>query len=1098
MNPLAGVRGAARDEGHEGGEPEAIRIQLLGGFRVSVGARIIEQSEWRLRKAASVVKLLTLAPSHHLHREQVMNRLWPGSGRKAASNNLRRVLHAARKVLDPDLGSRYLVSEDESLVLCPKSDLWVDVEAFEASASSARRSRDPAAYRSTVHLYTGDLLPGNLYEEWAEDRRVELRNKYLMLLIELSKLREERGDSGSAIEVLQEVVTSEPHYEKAHFNLMRLYAEAGQRYRAMQQYDRLRQSLARELGTEPEAASRHLYEEIVAGHVPTTGQPTDSLPTKVYGAGDHNLPATRTSFVGRERALVELKRTLAMARLLTLTGAGGCGKTRLAMEVARDLVGTYPDGAWLVELAPQSRPELLPQTVAAALGVRERSHRSPTDALVDFLRTRTLLLVLDNCEHLLDACARLADTLLASCPGLRILTTSREALRVAGEVIWLVRPLSLPEVRGPTAIHELEGSESVRLFMERVRYRQPAFVLTTQNVSAVAEICRQLDGIPLAIELAAARVGAMSVEQIAARLGDPLGLLIRGNRTDRPGHRTFRETLEWSYWLLSEPERKLFAQLSVFVGGCTLEAAETVVSGSYLGGGKVLDLLSELVDKSLVTAEAAGDGGLRYRLLEPIRQYALERLEESGQLEVTRRYHTRFYLAEAETAEPELTGLRQTWWLDRLESEYGNLRAALSWSLERGDELGLQLGSVLWRFWYMRGYLSEGRKWLEEALAESHTGSPSVRAKALDGAGWLAETQGDYESARSLYEESLELAQSSGDREIVASSLGSLGSVALSQGDHERARALLEKSLSLLRELGNERSVFSGLNTLAAVASSQGDHDRAMILYQEALRLGRKVGDAQGIAISLGNLGFTTLVYGDQERAQALLEESLARLQKVGDTWDVAICLNNLGLAALSREDHESAAMQLQKSLKISRELGDMVGIARGLEGMAAVAATRRKAQLAARLWGAAQALREDLGAPIPPDEDAILESYWTAARDQLDEPVWEIEWAKGRAMTAEQALEYVLFTEDLSPAASVTPGDLSVSGQQAALTRREEEVAVLVARGLTNREVAAELVISEHTAATHLRRILKKLGLQSRAQIGSWMSGEQQGPIQT
>src|SRR5215213_77325 len=520
-----------------------VRIRLLGGFSVWVGEGKVDESAWRFRKAASLIKLLALAPSPRMHRERAMDLLWPESGKKAASNNLRQTLHVARKTLhpDPEIASGYLTLSGEQLVLCPEGQLWVDVEAFEEAADTARHSKDPAAYRVAIELYSGELLPEDRYEEWAESRRQELRQTFLSLEIELARLYEERGaeeDLTAAVQALQRVLGEEPTNEEAHVGLMRLYALSGRSGEALRQYGRLSEALSSGLGGEPSASARALREEIAAGRFP--GDPTEPAgpPTEETsgGARAHNLPAQRTSFVGREREMLELKRQLAMTRLLTLSGAGGSGKTRLALEVVRDLVGAYPDGVWLVELARLPKGALVPQAVAKAVKVPEQPGRSLTEALVDTLREKRLLLVLDNCEHLIEAAARLADALLSSCPHLRVVATSREALGVEGELVWRVDPLSVPDAepdahRPLATTGELARYEAVRLFVERAKLRSPRFELTEENAGAVVQICRQLEGMPLSIELAAARVRALSLEQIAQRLEDSLKLLRSDSRT---------------------------------------------------------------------------------------------------------------------------------------------------------------------------------------------------------------------------------------------------------------------------------------------------------------------------------------------------------------------------------------------------------------------------------------------------------------------------------------------------------------------------------------------------------------------------------------
>jgi predicted ATPase/DNA-binding SARP family transcriptional activator len=593
--------GSSQDE-----RSEPLRVWLLGGFRVAEGLRITERSAWRSRKAAALVKLLSLAPRHQLHREQVMDLLWPDLGRKSASNNLRQALYTARRALasDPSEGSRYLASKDESLVLYPEEWLWVDVDAFEEAVATARRTRDPAAYRVAIELYTGELLPEDRYEEWVEHRRENLRQMHSALLIELAGLYEEGGEHGPAIEALRKAAAEEPTFEEAHAGLMRLYALSDQLGEALSQYEHLRGALSRIHGTEPGETTQRLREDIAAGRFSADRQQLGS-PEQPPVAGKHNLPAARTSFVGRKQEILEIKRELAMTRLLTLTGAGGSGKSRLALEVAKELVGSYPDGKWLVELAGLSEGALVPQALAATLGVQEEPDRSLTNTLIDFLREKKVLLILDNCEHLIDAAVRLSSTFLDSCPHLTMMATSREPLSVASEIERAVPALSVPNMTRQITVEELEGYESVRLFaeralfVERTLYGSSGFALASDNTRAVAEICSRLEGIPLAIELAAAWVGTLSVEQISERLKDSLRILKSGSRTITPRQRTLRGAMDWSYDLLGEPEQILFRRLSVFAGGWNLEASEAVGAGDSVEEADVLDLLWGLVNKSL-------------------------------------------------------------------------------------------------------------------------------------------------------------------------------------------------------------------------------------------------------------------------------------------------------------------------------------------------------------------------------------------------------------------------------------------------------------------------------------------------------------------
>jgi predicted ATPase/DNA-binding SARP family transcriptional activator/DNA-binding CsgD family transcriptional regulator len=1019
-----------------------------------------------------------------------MNLLWPDLGKKAASNNLRRVLHFARRSLDPAEGSRYLASQDDSLVLCPGGPLWVDVEAFQEATVAARRSRELAAYGAAIELYAGELLPDDRYEEWAEKRRQELRGTFLYLLSELTGLYEERGDYGHAVETIQRALSEDPANEEAHARLMRLYALSGRQGEALTQYQRLREALSGWLGTEPSATTRALREEIAADRFTLT-QPAAPAPEEAPHAGKHNLPAPRTTFVGREREMVEVKRLLAMSGLLTLTGTGGCGKTRLALEVARDLIGTYPDGVLLVELAPLSEGALVPQVVAGTLGVREQLGRSLLENLLSALRNKEVLLILDNCEHLIDAAARLADALVDACPRLRVLATSREPLGVRGELSWLVPPLSVPDAQQSPTAQELEGYESARLFADRASRRHPGFELTPGNATAVAQVCAEVEGIPLAIELAAATIGMLSAEQVAERLGHSLKLLTGGDQTVDHRHQTLRAALDWSYELLREPEQVLFRRLSVFAGGFTLEAAESVGAGGGIDEEDVLALLTMLVEKSLVIAEENWETGARYRLLAPVRQYAQEKLSVSREVEAIGRRHAKFFLALAEEAEPELSRPRQAEWLDHLETEHDNFRAALSWALEREIDLGPRMAGALCRFWHTRGYLSEGRRYLE-AVARSDVAPVTVRAKALDGLGWIAEPQGDYERAHLAYEESLRLYRLSNDKRGVANALGDLGSLALDRGEYGQATSLLQESLTLHRELGGKEEVVGVLDSLGVLASAKGDREQSISFFREALALSRGTGNVRRTAISLGNLGITMLVHGDPEQATELLEDSLALFRDIGDSSNVAISLMYSALAALTRGDHERVRALSEESLKLLQKAEDKQHIADCLEIMAGGAGAQGQAHRAARLWGAAEALRADIGVPLQPEDRRVLEPYLATARASLSEEAWQAALEEGRAMMPEQAIGYSLSSEEPVVSSQVA---YRSGGDPTALTPREEEVAAHVARGLTNRQIASELSISEHTVANHVAKILRKLSLSSRSQITAWVAERRTPP---
>jgi predicted ATPase/DNA-binding SARP family transcriptional activator/DNA-binding CsgD family transcriptional regulator len=1071
--------------------PDVARVWLLGGFRVSVGSRIIGEDRWRLRKAASLLKLLALAPGHRLHREQAIDLLWPELSKKAASNNLRQTLHATRRALisDPAEASRYLASEDESLVLCPEGDLWVDVDAFEEAAATARRARDPGAYRATLELYAGELLPGDRYEEWAEGRRQELRHTWLSLHVELARVYEGRGEYEKGVELLQKAVLEEPTNEQMHAGLMRLYAFSERRGEALAQYQRLRETLSGELGAEVSATTQRLSDDIAAGRL-LPAHPTVAPTAEPSEAGKHNLPAPRTSFVGREREMMEIKRHLAMTRLLTLTGVGGSGKTRLALEVASELISAYPDGVWLAEFASLSQGEFVPQALAEAVGVQGQPGRPLTDTLVDALRAKKMLFILDNCEHLIDAVVSLVAFLLDSCPHLRILATSRETLRAVGEVTWTVSPLSVPDLRSALTVAKLEGYESVRLFVDRARQRNPAFALTSDNARDVAQICAYLEGLPLAIELAAARIKMLPPHALLERLRDRFKLLTGGPREFSERQRTLRNTIEWSYKLLEEGEKTLFGRLSVFSGGATLEATERVCD--TLGDLSVdtLEGISSLLDKSLLQREEGSEGEPRFVMLETIREYAHERFEESKGVEEVSRLHAEYFVALAEKAEPVLWGAEDAAWFQRLEAEHGNLRAALSWSLGGADfEEGLRLAGALGEFWHARGYYEEGKRWLERALAKDVRISAAAYPKALEALGWLANEMGDMEGAEVAAKKGLKLGNLVGIESIrKASFLRILGATARIRGDHEHAKELYEESLALSREAGDMRGIAHALITLGWAASTRGDHEYAKVLYEESLVLSRELGGAQPLGDSLIALGNEYLLEGDHRRATALNEEAAALLRERGHRGDLQYALDNLAWAALLRGDHERARELHEESLMLCQELGDRTIAAESLEGLACGAGAKGDPERAAKLFGAAEALRSAVGYQQAPKESALREPFMEAARSRLDEVSWAKAFMEGRTMGLGRAVEYALSKEekaDLHP----TPAPEESSADQApvALTRREREVAALVAHGHSNRQIASDLFLSERTIENQIANIKRKLGRSSRTEIAAW-----------
>ena len=678
----------------------------------------------------------------------------------------------------------------------------------------------------------------------------------------------------------------------------------------------------------------------------------------------NNLPKQVTSFIGRERELAEVRKLLGNTRLLTLTGPGGIGKTRLSLQVGAEVTDDYSDGVWFVELAAVADSRLVPQTVASVLGVKEEAGRPVAEALVTYVKNRLLLLILDNCEHLVLACAELASQLLRSASHLKILTSSRENLHIAGESVYTVPGLSVPDIHHGAPLEAMPQYEAMRLFIDRAVAAQPAFRMTDQNGTAIADICRRLDGIPLAIELAAAHVRALSVEEIAAHLTDRFRLLVRGDRTAVPRQQTLQALIDWSYDLLIEPERALLRRLSVFAGGWTLEAAEAVAAGGEIAEPDVLDLLSRLVEKSLVAADL---DAARYRLLETVRRYALDRLGRAGEEARTRSRHLAFYLALAEKARPQLVGREQGAWLARLDLERENLLSAHAWCDDApgGAESGLKLVSSMRRYWMIRGLLGLGHRVTVEALGRPGAQQRSLaRWEALCDAGQLGGWMGRYAEAQGYLEECLAIARDLGDKERVASVLQPLGLASLGQGNLLAAREYFGEALALARELGNRRELAAALNALAQLHRVEGDLDKAEPLYQDVLALARELGDRESIAIALLNLAMVSIARGFGDRVRSMLLEVSAIVDEIG-----------------SKPLAQSA-----------------------LEVCAGLAAFSEQWERVARLYGAVEAHTERTGLHRDPADQAFLAPLIARAQEALGAAAFAAAEATGRALAYEKA----------------------------------------------------------------------------------------------
>lgn len=934
-------------------------IYLLGQFRIEQQSQSIQLPT---RKIESLLAHFILHPGKHA-REKIAALFWGDSSDTKARNSLRNALAVINKNLGPDL----FLADRQIVQINPEYLLWVDAHEFENQATEFLADPTPEIINVNLDLYQADLLI-DFYDDWIFPLREHFHSLFIDTLLQMTQQMRSQSEYDRAIDFSRKILAFDKANERAYQHLMFCYMAQGDRNAALKQYMNCKQSLIDELGVEPATATMALYQWIEQA-------PKDVGP---FSAQITNLPIPLTSFIGRKRETAEVKQLLSSSRLLTLIGPGGSGKTRMGIQVATDLLDFFEDGVWWVELATLTDESLIPQAIAKALGVQEVANQSLSESISKFLRSKEILLILDNCEHLIEACVQITADLLEACPYLKIIATSRESLNMAGENIWRIPSLSLPDPQQISLVERLLKFESIRLFVERASAIWSDFALTEQNAPFVAQICHRLDGIPLAIELASARIKVLTPEQISARLDDRFRLLTGGGRTAIPRHQTLRAMIDWSYDLLTEDERSLFRGLGVFRGGWTLEAAESVFSGS-VEAGELIDLMTSLVDKSMVIRERGQGGEARFNMLETIREYSYEKLRHSDEENQIRKRHLHYYLELVESVKPHLgfflSDREILSWMKILDAEQDNMRTGLK--LAQADsalsEMGLRMAGNLHWFWLTRGQLSEGRERLDRILANNLNVSTPILAQALLSAGFLGCWQGDFRPARARLEQSLELFEQLGEKSGIAFSLHGLGFAANGLGEHALAGTIFEKGLNIARDIDDKWLISFALHFTAIGSSFQGDYELARSQFMECIGLIKDgYGNLPGIAFSLFHLG------------------RIARIQG----------------------DYVSAHEQLAEGTQIFLQMGDRRGLGYSLSGFACLAFAQEEIHQAARLFGTVDSIRDELGSLL----EAILQSEYEHAKIATQELLGELdfraEWSNGYGMSIEKAVQIALIGE--------------------------------------------------------------------------------------
>lgn len=1021
-----------------------LAIRLIGPLRVVIQGTPVPNSDWQGRIPRTIVQLLALS-ARGKSQEELIELLWPDHPLDKARRNLyvamSRVRHAlARSCERDDDNSGPIVTTVNGYRLADWA--WVDIREFHAGVARIRRLRtsDPGAalmlIMNTERIEPDSVLAEHSYDDWALSARERARDDALLLEEIRTQLLLERERLPEALEALQFLLKLDPTREEAARRAIDLAGRLHDRALARQIFAQLQKALADDIGVEPTAETVELYEAVAGQQVPAARvefpvdprAPVagDRLPIKhprMSGPGRALLghpPAFLTRFIGREQELTDVVAALQESRLLTVRGMGGVGKTRLAFEAARHVTNNYAHGVWWVDLSTVTDGRFALATAAQALGVPEEAGRPLLETACEILQPFELLLILDNCEHVSVDVARFVAPLLAACPGVTIVATSQVMLGLAGETLYQVPALSGPEVDKQMGVDELLRSEAVRLFVDRAGRARPGLRLTNNNAEAVVRICRRLDGIPLAIELAAARLGTLTPAQLADRL-DRRFHVLRGTHIDGPGrHRSLQALVDWSYDILPDPERRLWERLSVFVGSISVEAAE------FVGDGLVLDALTGLVNRSIIMCEPYEDG-MRYRLSETMREYGLMKVNVRGDEDETRRAHRDWCLGLVTQVEAANWGEGEPQWMRRLGAQYGEIRAAFDWSVTRGDgEVALTFAASLWWFWVAEGRMEEGLSYIEQALSLSENRSGKLYALALHAAAALHMQSGNVDVAASRLEASLELlSEADAPREVAVIHL-TLGQNALALADGSGAVAAFEKSLALFTQLGDETGMAPALWHAGNVALQQGNIGQAKHHYYESLALCRKTGFQRGEAACLAGLGLIGWQAGHVELAVRTLREALSLCRQLHDYMFSASILDFLGWMARQRGDFDEADTLHRESLALRWKAKDRQRTAHSLRHLAHVAAAQRLWHRAARLFGAEDGWRPRGGSRLPPESVLPIDDTETIAvvKSALGEAVWKAEWEAGKLMSPERIVKYALGDPDGRTAATVPRDD--------------------------------------------------------------------------